>query len=193
MSCDLIRKSLIMLVFTILINKLVNLNFVNYNNILRRLSNILLLFIYLCVCLPMWDYVHHLCASVCESQKRSGSPRTWTASSHHVDAGNWAWVLSKSGESFLTVTLSLESQLLRVTATGKGTETTGLSAYSVIQPSPKPFFPSLTLRYLPACLPFLDACCCSGFYAGWSLSPSHLRWRVAQSGWACGHSYEAFS
>lgn len=45
MSCDLIRKSLIMPVFTILINKLVNLSFVNSNNILRRLSNILLLFI----------------------------------------------------------------------------------------------------------------------------------------------------
>lgn len=44
MSCDLIRKSLIMPVFTILINKLVNLSFVN-SNILRRLSNILLLFI----------------------------------------------------------------------------------------------------------------------------------------------------
>lgn len=34
-----------MLVFTILINKLVNLSLVNSNNILHRMSNILLLFI----------------------------------------------------------------------------------------------------------------------------------------------------
>lgn len=45
MSCDLIQKSLIMLVFTILINKLVNLSLVSSNNILHRMSNILLLFI----------------------------------------------------------------------------------------------------------------------------------------------------
>lgn len=45
MSCELIQKSLIMLVFIILISKLVNLSLINSNNILHRMSNILLLFI----------------------------------------------------------------------------------------------------------------------------------------------------